>query len=149
MPPDNYRYSTAITVRFADLDALGHLNHATYLTYMEQARICYVRDVCGWQGFRENWASLGMILARAEVDYKKPVAFGDRVTVYTRASRLGGKSFDLHYAMTIQDDADSPALLAAEALTTMVTFDYDSGQTVAIPQTWRDALLAYEPALSP
>lgn len=148
MPSDGYQHRTPMTVRFADLDTLGHLNHATYLTYMEHARICYVRDVCGWQGFRENWASLGMILARAEVDYKRPVTFGDMVTVYTRAIRLGGKSFDLQYALTVQDDADSPAHLAAEAITVMVAYDYDAGQTVPVPQTWRDAMQSYEPDLA-
>ena len=151
MPPEGYQHRTPLTVRFADLDTLGHLNHATYLTYMEQARICYVRDVCGWQGFRENWGSLGMILARAEVDYKRPVAFGDAVTVYVRASRLGGKSFDLQYAMYIQhhpQQAENPPQPAAEALTTMVAYDYEAGQTIAIPQAWRESMLAYEPGLS-
>jgi acyl-CoA thioester hydrolase len=146
MTPEGYRYSIPITVRFADLDALGHLNHATYLTYMEQARICYVRDVCGWRGFENDWDSLGMILARAEVDYKRPVAFGEAVTVYTRAIRLGGKSFDLQYALYTQTD-NNPPQLAAEAVTTMVAFDYDAGQTIPIPADWREKMRVYEPGL--
>ena len=52
----NFRFSFPVEVRFADLDALGHLNNAKYLTYAEQARILYVRQICGWDG---DWRKLG------------------------------------------------------------------------------------------
>ena len=43
--PDGYRHSIPMEIRFADIDSLGHVNNAAYLTYMEQARLRYVRDV--------------------------------------------------------------------------------------------------------
>lgn len=147
MGQDKFRYSIPLTVRFADLDVLQHLNHATYLTYMEQARITYVRDVCGWQGADAQWHTLGMILARAEVDYKLPIAFGDQVLVYVRTSRLGGKSFDLEYLMTRQRGEAEPEI-AATAKTVMVAYDYGADATIPVPEAWREAMLAYEPTLS-
>ena len=53
------------TVRFRDLDSMGHVNNAVYLTYLEEARIAFLRppgaDVAD------------MILARVEIDFRAPV----------------------------------------------------------------------------
>lgn len=144
MSLENFRYQIPIAVRFADLDVLGHLNNATYLSYVEQARIVYVQDVCGWEG---NWERLGMILARTEIDYKLPIAYRDSVQVYIRVSRLGSKSFDFEYVITRQR-GDEAAEVAATCRTVMVAYDYQQDSTIAVPEAWRERILAYEPGLS-
>lgn len=141
---ENYRFSLPIEVRFADLDVLGHLNNAKYLTYAEQGRILYVQQVCHWEG---DWQSLGMILARTEIDYRLPIAFGESVVMYVRCSRIGGKSFDLEYRMTRQKGDAAPEI-AANIKTVMVCYDYIKASSIPVPQGWREAMLAYEPALS-
>ncbi len=141
MIPHGYRHHTRIEVRFADLDVMGHLNHAKYLTYMEQARIRYVQEVCGWRG---AWPTMGMILAKMTVEYRLPVAYGDSVSVYTRCARLGGKSFDLAYVL-VRHRPDAPDSLCAEGLSVMVAYDYSADRTIPVPQTWRDGMMAYEP----
>lgn len=134
---DNFRHVIPMTVRFADLDVLGHLNNAKYATYIEQARIEYVREVCEWAG---DWQRLGMILAKISIDFKMPLVYGDQVQIYTRCSRLGGKSFDLEYVITRQT-----AEIAATALTVMVAYDYAQQQTISVPTEWRERISAYEP----
>lgn len=140
---EDYRYQLPIAVRFADLDAMGHLNNAMYLTYAEQVRIVYIRDVCGWQG---SWTALGMILARTEIDYKLPIAFEHQVTAYIRVSRIGGKSFDMRYLITRQSSAN-PVEIAAEIKTVMVAYDYQQDMAIPVPDSWREKIIAYEPAL--
>jgi len=134
--PENYQHETRITVRFADLDAMGHLNHAKYLTFMEQARVLYIQQVCELAG---GWDNFGVILANITCDYLQPVAFAETVTIYTRCSRLGGKSFDLEYVL-INENVET----VATGQTVMVTFDYQTNQTIAIPDAWRDKITAYE-----
>jgi acyl-CoA thioester hydrolase len=141
--PENYRFEMPVEVRFADLDAMGHLNNAKYLTYTEQARIYYVRDVCVWEG---NWRKLGIILARTEIDYKLPIAFDDKVMVYIRVSRLGSKSFDFEYMVTRQR-AKNEVEIAALSKSVMVAYDYENDSTLPISDLWRKRILAYEPAL--
>lgn len=141
---ENFHFSLPIEVRFADLDVLGHLNNAKYLTYIEQARILYIKEVCGWSG---DWRNLGMILARTEIDYKLPIAFGDAVVVYVRTSRIGGKSFDLDYIISRQRGEIAPEI-AATVKTVMVSFDYQQDKSIPVPQSWREAMLAYESSLS-
>jgi len=45
MTDDLFRFSTTLEVRWRDLDALGHVNNVVYFTYLEQARIHYLRGL--------------------------------------------------------------------------------------------------------
>lgn len=139
--PDNYRYHTSVTIRYADLDRMGHVNNAKYLTYVEQARVCYFRDVGFWDGIRSD---NGVIVAKTVVEYKLPLGINDStVDVWTRCSRLGNKSFDIQ--SVINRSADG--LTAATALTVVVAYNYENAQTIVIPENWRKIILDYEPDL--
>jgi acyl-CoA thioester hydrolase len=116
------------TVRFRDVDALGHVNNAAYLTYLEQARIAFLAPMGADQ--------TGMILARAEIDFRAQVGFGERVDIEVRPLRVGTKSFELAYTLRVGET------VVAEAATVLVAFDYATGRTVAVPDTWRAALSA-------
>ncbi|MBI5929196.1 MAG: acyl-CoA thioesterase [Chloroflexi bacterium] len=142
--PEFFRHSILMSVRFADLDALAHVNHATYLTYMEQARMSYAGDVWGWNG---DMKKLGIIVARVMVDYKAPLFLNQPVRVWTRCSRLGNKSFDLAYLIQ-REGEKGPASIIATGVTGMVAYDYASNKTIGFPTEWRIRTLAYEPALS-
>ncbi len=138
---DGFTHVIPMAVRFGDLDALGHLNNAKYATYLEQARIQYVTDVCAFGG---AWSDLGMILARIEIDFKAPILYGDKVEIYTRCPRIGSKSFDLEYVITRQSaDHESP-MTAAASRSVQVAFDYATQQTIAVPQSWRGAMMTYD-----
>ncbi len=135
-----FRYSYPIDVRYGDLDALAHVNNAKYFTYMELARIHYCADILGWDGLTSE---LGVIIAQATCDYKLPLKFADKVTVYLRTSRLGGKSFDLEYAM-VRDDNQA---VAATGKTVQVAYNYERDESISIPEAWRQRMLDYEPGL--
>src|SRR5205085_8605359 len=68
-----FRYCQPITTRFNDFDALGHVNNAIYLTYCESARFGY------WATISRNTPLpvAGFILARMELDYRRPIRWGD------------------------------------------------------------------------
>ena len=116
------------TVRFRDVDAMGHVNNAVFLTYIEEARIAYL--------LRFGAEVTQMILARAEIDFRAPLRDGDELEIGVRPVGVGTKSFELEYEVRSAD------ALAAEAKTVIVSFDYESGRSVDVPQTWREALAA-------
>jgi acyl-CoA thioester hydrolase len=138
-----FRHQTHFNVRFADLDALAHVNHATYLVYMEQARMDYAREVWGWDG---EMHTLGMILAKVEVEYLLPLFLGDVVTVWTRIPRLGNKSFDFLYRLERADPTGNQ--LVATGQTAMVAYDYTVGQTMSFVDDRRARTLSFEPSLN-
>ena len=144
VPPDGYRHMTPMTIRFSDLDAMGHVNNAAYLTFMETGRIQYYRDLGMWQPIPRL---IGPIMAKASVDYKLPLNLeDDQVVVYSRCGRIGGKSYDMEHQI-VRYKADH-AEVAAYGLIVMVAFDYQAGQSIRVPNEWRAKFSAYEPALN-
>jgi acyl-CoA thioester hydrolase len=119
-------------VRFRDLDPMGHVNNAVFLTYVESARVEFLKHL----GVAPTLEELGIIVARVEIDFRAPVRFGDEVEVTAWVSRFGGKSFDLDHELRVDGS------IVAEAKTVLVTYDYSKRQPVPIPDAWREKLAA-------
>lgn len=136
-PPEGFRHHLPLQVRWGDMDALGHVNNAKYLTYLEQARIDYSSSL--WQ---RGTGGIGLILARVVIDYKMPLFAGDDVHIFTRCSRLGNRSFDMEQQVARWKEGELQ--LAAVATITVVVYDYDANQSTAIPAVWRERIEAYE-----
>ena len=134
-----FKHRFPLEIRFADIDAFGHVNNALYLTYFEQARVSYFDQVLGWD---YDWSKEGVIVARSEVDYVLPVHFRDTLLVATRCSRMGNKSFDLSYQL-LRTDNNKETLVAA-GVTVMVAFDYTRRTSIEVPETWKALLLKFE-----
>jgi acyl-CoA thioester hydrolase len=113
---------------------MGHVNNAVYLTWLENARIEFLRHVGAFDGV--DTTEMTMILARAQVDFRSPVTFGEEVDVEIRASRFGTKSFDLEYLVRVGDR------VVAEATTVLVAYDYTNNTSKEIPVEWRQRLAA-------
>lgn len=140
-PPEGFRHYTPMTIRFADLDSLRHVNNAKYLTYIETARLAYVAEVCGARSIDQ----VPMILAKITVEFKLPLMLGDQIGLFTRCSRIGNRSFDLETViLRYQDDS---AEVAAVGQQVMVAYDYGTGQSMPVPDDWRVLITRYEPAL--
>ena len=84
----------AIKVRWRDIDALGHVNNAVYLTYLEELLTGFLGPVLGYE-----W-----VTARAELDFRKEVCLADR-EVIARASieRIGTSSLTTSVAIELED----------------------------------------------
>jgi acyl-CoA thioester hydrolase len=127
---DAFRHRTTLQVRFRDIDAFGHVNNAVFFSYVELARIRYLLDVLQ-PG--EPIQRLPLILARVELDFRSPIAFGEEVVVETRVSRVGRTSF----AMTHRMAAGPQGRLVGEVQTVLVTYDYETERPIPVPDDWR------------
>ena len=124
------RFETEIEVRFADLDAYGHVNNAIFFTYMETARIKLLGEkFVAWQN-----QGLLFLVVRAECDYRQPITFSDRLFVAIEVERIGRSSFDLKYLLH-----NGAGRRFAAARTVMVCFDATAGTTVPVPEEFRQA----------
>jgi acyl-CoA thioester hydrolase len=132
-----FRFRYPIDVRFRDLDAIGHVNNAVYLTYFEMARIAYWLHVT----HRSQISDLDMILARAEVDYRSPLAFGEAIEVGVGCTSLGRSSFVLE----LDAHARSDGRLVAECRKTLVYYDFTAGTKKPLTDEIRALLLAQDP----
>ncbi len=134
-----YKHKLNINVRFSDLDAMGHVNNATFLTFLEEARFAYFSAVLKRDLSNLNFEA---IIARIEIDYKNQICLGDKVAVYTRCSRIGEKSGDIENLIVVEKGTENK--IAASALSKLVTFDYKRGVSIPIPDDVRKALEDYE-----
>lgn len=123
-------YSHRLDVRFRDCDALGHVNNAVYLTYLEQARLLCWRAL--W-GFGEADSTVpGVIMARAEIDYRMPAHYGQTLEIRIALAAIGRTSFTYDYEIV---DAGNQTI--ASARTVQVMYDYATAKPVPIPDDIR------------
>jgi acyl-CoA thioester hydrolase len=134
-----YRFYHPIEVRYADIDAQGHLNNAKYLTFFEQARIQYFQYL-GLFAARDSFMDLGIILADIHVAFCAPVMWGMDVRIGVRTLKLGNKSMTV--SQCLRNGPDGP--LMAEGEVVLVTYDYRSSVTVPIPNPWRETIAGFE-----
>ena len=119
------------STQWGDMDALGHINHTRYLVWMETARIALFRTV----GLLDI-PDIGPILANINANYHLPVHHPATLWCDVSVSRIGGKSFTLHYTMGIKESKAA----VVEGTTVIVVYDYKNNCSVVIPDDVRAAL---------
>ena len=126
------RFTTEIQMRFRDLDAMGHVNNAVYLTYFEFARTRFYMK----HAFKRSLHDIDFILAHVDIDYVASAEWGDEVEVSVWPSKIGESSFTLSYELR---DKKSNRLLATST-SVQVPYDYDQNKTKPIPTEFRRML---------
>jgi acyl-CoA thioester hydrolase len=129
-----FPYVWPVEVRFRDLDALGHVNNAVFLTYLESARIAYWLELSG----RSGLDGLDMILARVEIDYRAQAGYREQLDVGVRVAAVGRSSV----TMELKVVARAPERLIAESRNVMVFFDYAANRSRPLTDELRRKLMA-------
>ena len=141
--PGDFAHRVDIDVRFADTDAMGHVNNAVYLTYCEMARIRYWTDVTGEPVAAGHEGAESLILAEARITYRAPVFHTDTVTVETRATHIGRSSFTLEHRLTACGPGGTPRLVATSD-SVMVRYDYDVDRSAPLGEIFIGAIETFE-----
>jgi acyl-CoA thioester hydrolase len=127
--PGEFGHRLAVPVRFADTDAMGHVNNALYLTFAEAARVAWWAELTGEPIIREADRTAGLILAEAEIAFRAPVFFGETVQVETRATRIGRTSIGVEHRLTAST-VDGPIRLVATIGSVIVRYDYGTERPI-------------------
>ncbi|HET6697309.1 MAG TPA: thioesterase family protein [Gaiellaceae bacterium] len=102
-----------IEIRWRDLDPYGHVNHAVFLTYLEEVRDEWLMTAVGDD-------ALGYVVARVEVDYRRELTQkDDRVVARIRLDSLGTSSVRTVEELVVSESRE----LAAEAKAVLVACD--------------------------
>ncbi|MBD8526554.1 acyl-CoA thioesterase [Pseudomarimonas arenosa] len=127
-----------IEVRWRDLDAFNHVNNATFLTYLEEARLLWLESLDG-EWLTETSAP---VLAAANLQFRRPVAWPETVRVELRSSRVGRSSITLEHRIV---SANQPDVLYCDGSVVMVWVDATSGKGADLPPAVRRAAEALLP----
>ncbi len=135
----NFKHSIKIKVRFSDLDAMRHVNNATFLSYLEEARIAYFKDVLNkpMEGL-----DFDAVVARIEIDYLQPIILGDEVEILSRVSKIGNKSSDVEHLIMVNRKGNK--IIAASAMTKLVSYDYTKLTSFPIPEIVKKQIEKFE-----
>jgi acyl-CoA thioester hydrolase len=136
MAAKSFRVVHELHPRFRDTDAMGHINNAVYITYLEVARQAY------WAAFTggANYRKVPFILAHVTCDFRSEALVHDVLEVAIRCEWIGTRSFAFAYEVR-----EKPSRrLVVEATTVQVCYDYEAKQTIVMPDDLRSKLEAFE-----
>lgn len=123
----SFYHWTKIKVRFRDLDPLQHVNNAVFNTYFEEARIDFIHQIPEIKSSMQTGNSF--VLVHLELDYLKPVLFGDVVLVGSAVERYGNSSVNAFQAIYSNQNKE----LKAVAKTTGVWFNLKNNKPARLP----------------
>lgn len=130
---EGYRFSTEVVVRFAETDAQGIAHHASFVVWLEVARIAWLAEHAGgYRALQEQ--GIEALTTAVEVRYHRAARFDDRLRIWVRPADLRGARFRYEYA--IERDGE----LLAEATTSHATVDAATHRPVRLPAAFVEAV---------
>ena len=125
---------TPVQKRFSDVDSFMHVNNIWQQSYFDMGKTDFYTKVLGITGVFDK---LRIITASTHTDYFGQVRLTDDIVVVTDVSRLGNKSMTLHQRIMCGERC------LTESSSVMVAFDFETQQTVPMPDEWRRKLEEY------
>jgi acyl-CoA thioester hydrolase len=131
----HYTVQSPVFIRFSDLDAMGHVNNAVYLSYFEEARIAFFKERIG---LNWNWSENGILVVRNEIDYKAPIFHNDAPIAKTWCQSIGRSSLTINYELVLTRSGSE--IIASTGSTVIVCYNHKENRTTAVPEEWKQKL---------
>ena len=112
-------YELRIAVQPADIDRLGHVNNTVYVRWVQEAAVAHWKAAAS----PAAQASLFWVVARHEIDYKRPAFLEDEVIARTWVGSASRRAFDRHTELLRAADG----ALLARARTVWCPIDAQTG----------------------
>jgi len=121
---------TSVTLRYSDMDVLGHLNNAVYATLFEAGRVAYVEEKLA----ALTPAGTGYVIVRLEIDFNAEARYPGTADITTAITRLGGSS------MTFTQSIRIAGRLVASAACICALFDLTRRKALRLPDSMREQI---------
>ena len=131
---NDYDFTFPVASRWRDMDAIGHINNETILSYFEDVRVRYLSSLS--IDINNQSESNSVILASMKIDYYHQVNYPDIFDVGCRIIRIGTKSFDLLSSIFLKYSDET----LVSGLFTIVCFDYVEQKTIVVPDIIKNQL---------
>ena len=135
--PATFRHAYDVTVRFAETDAQGIAHHASYVVWLEVARIAYLADHAG--GYRSmQERGIEALTTGVHLDYLLPASFDDTLTIRLRCVDVRGARFRYEYRI------EREGALVAEGYTGHATVNRETHAPTRVPPWFAEAIATAE-----
>jgi acyl-CoA thioester hydrolase len=118
-------HTTAIPVRWGDLDAAGHVNNSRFFTYFEEARVAWLDAALDGPLFTES----GPVLANASCDFKQPLTYPATLVIDVYATPPGNSSMKNVYDAKLERSGERVATGTA----VLVWVSVETGEPTSVP----------------
>jgi len=136
---EGYNFSTDVVVRFAETDAQGIAHHASFVVWLEVARVGYLAEHAGgYRAIQEQ--GVEALTTEVNVRYLAAVRFDDRLRVWARCVDLRGARF--RYEYLVERDGEA----VAEGWTSHATIDRATHRPIRLPPWFIEAVARAEAA---
>jgi acyl-CoA thioester hydrolase len=136
---DGYAFSHQVRVRFAETDAQAIAHHASYVVWLEEARVAYLAAYAGgYQSIRER--GIEALTTGVHVEYDRAAAFDDVLTIWVRCAEIRGARFRYEYVVELK------GLRVATGWTTHATVDAATHRPTRVPGWFVEQILDAERA---
>ena len=133
---DEFGFWWPVTVRWGDMDALGHVNNCAYFQYLECARIGYF-EAMGWDSRDTTPTRKGPIIVSQTFNYRRQLLYPAEVEVGVACREIRNRSFVLAYAVFRRGTDD----LYGDGSTVLVWLDFSANTAVQLPPQVREYLI--------
>ncbi len=121
-----------ISVRWRDMDSMGHVNNAKYISYLEEARVRWMLGVDGVS----MTDRIAPVVAATNVNYKRPLVWPNDILVELFVERLGSSSITIGHRILDQKDQ---SVLYSDGNVVVVWIDTQTGKSASLPDAVRAA----------
>ena len=136
---DGYRFSTDVVVRFAETDAQGIAHHASFVVWLEVARVAHLAEHAGgYRAIQEQ--GIEALTTEVHVRYHLAARFDERLRIWARCVDLRGARFRYEYAV------ERDGALVAEGFTAHATVDAATHRPIRVPPWFAEAVARAESA---
>jgi acyl-CoA thioester hydrolase len=135
---DGFGFSHQVRVRFAETDAQGIAHHASYVVWLEEARVAYLAaNAGGYQSIRDR--GIEALTTGVRLDYHRSAAFDDVLLIWVRCTEIRGARFTYEYV--VEQDGER----VATGTTLHATVDRETYRPIRVPDWFADEIVRAEP----
>ena len=134
---DGFSFSTDVRIRFAETDAQGIAHHASFVVWLEVARVAYLaRHAGGYQAIRDR--GIEALTTEVCVRYHRAATFDETLTIWTRCIGMRGARFTYEYRIEREEE------LVADAYTRHAVVDRETYRPTRVPEWLAEAIATAE-----
>lgn len=119
-----------ISVRWRDMDSMGHVNNAKYVSYLEEARVRWILDIPGIS----MTDRIAPVVAANNINYRRLLTWPNDILVELYVDRLGTSSVTIGHRIVDQD-----GVLYCDGNVVVVWMDTHTGKSAPLPDAVRSA----------
>jgi acyl-CoA thioester hydrolase len=133
-------FHTNIEIRYRDTDSMGHVSSPLYYDYMQTAYLEYMHSILEIPKMKK----LPHIMVKTSCEYISQAKYGDKLRVFSHITKFGTKSFEMEHVMHIDNESRE---VIAKATSVHVMYDYEKQATQAVPEEFKQTVMAFQGAL--